>query len=207
MWISVKINYCIFQGERSLVENWCQTGGSEFVSVAGRFGLSSEAKLKAVPVSGDPCSWTYSVRISWRSCSCAPCALTGVVKGPGCWRAEHSLRLLLCHLLWWVKCSTFPHSRHLLPNLYVFHITIYFLCHIYFRLQPFSFHTKWMIRWIALKPYLLGGFLSPLTFRTTLNWAVEQQLPILGLYSHMELTRLPSLAIFLLQISLALSWS
>ena len=57
----------------------------------------------------------------------------------------------------------------------------------------------------CLKPYLLGGFLSPLTFRAALNWAVEQQLPILGLYSHMEVTSLPSLAIFLLQISLALS--
>lgn len=58
-----------------------------------------------------------------------------------------------------------------------------------------------------LKTLSIGRISLPTSFQGYSELAVEQKLPILGLYSHMELTRLPSLAISLLQISLALSWS
>ena len=105
------------------------------------------------------------------------------------------------------KCSTFPHSGKCTPLTKPLCLPYYYLFFMpYLFLTPgLLFPHKVDDQVDCLKPYLLGGFLSPLPFRAALNWAIEKQLPILGLYSHMELTRLPSMAIFLLQISLAIS--
>lgn len=68
----------------SCLERWCYRGGSEFFSIAGRFGLSAEAKFKPHLVCGNPYSWAHaSILIAMLSCSCEHCAKTLTGSGQG----------------------------------------------------------------------------------------------------------------------------
>lgn len=133
----------------------------------------------------------------WLSCSCPHCAKTEqrLLIATG----SHSVYFLFIvfsaiGVLSWMKCSTFPHSHRCL------HICLSRpLClqsyHLFFK--PYLFLTQTLLfphkvddQVDCLKPYVLKGFPSPLPFRAALNWAVQRQPSIFGLYSHMELIRL-----------------
>lgn len=76
--------------------------------------------------------------------------------------------------------TAFSHSHRLVPDLYVFNLIVYTLCHIYSWLKPLLFSQKMDDQVDYLNHCLLGEIPSPLLYRVTLSGAVEWHYPFLA---------------------------
>lgn len=157
--------------------------------------------LKQCP-GGGPCSWTLSPSARRRCCIHAPCALTGWLRagaadGPGTLPVCTALSPSLMGKMQYFSLFPTPLTKPLcLPYYYILYAVF-----ILDSSPSLSTQSEWPGGLpnlsIGRTPHFLSGLL----------WVGSRaEITHLGLYSHMELTRLPSLAIPS-QTSLALSWS